>query len=1360
MTDMHSSRGSSKTTLQADLSSRFQALSKSLRNQFKGRERSQRRRTSVGEFIAASGVESLEPRLVMSASITPIQEKTAFYEGISSFQMPQVNSPYTISVADASINSSTVIDTANGSLIGLAQYGQGRVAVIGNTGILNRGLQSDPASNAWARGVFNLYSWVSDTARTVGQTDKLYVLRGNDTGAHSAYNLGIPENQSLFLDYLAAETSYAAAGANGATVTGLTRSFTEAGAISEALLPDGAWSRHNGVVEVDSSAGADVIKLVKDWMAATGGGVIIDADTSYGVSDEVRAFVTSLGLSISTSAGNTMTAGDYTPAKIDPKNSDIIFQQLTGLSSTAFGQTAAKPILIQDSIKLPTEIMGATVSWTSSAAGTLSDTGVAGTDGTATLTAHVAFRDGTIVDQAIYYKLFHPTAGTGLERRIIDTTGYTYGGSTPGSQELYKFMDTTLLARTPVNDVTVTSPNWSNTANTWPTASYHSTLWTYSGYIVAPTTGSYTLKITADDSARLYIQHDGQITSQTAAWWFDNGADQTVNLEAGKAYRIWLFFKPSGGGTDYVTLKWQTPGSASFVDVPASALAQLPSGYVPSNAGYPADLLPWSTVTTTNLTTTQIISDAGLTTLRGNLAPTAANQQFNLQKNGLYINPQDIRFTDAVATQVKTVCLRLVNADGTTSFLLNNVALSGVTNGATLASAIQTLVNTANAASGSTGTVTVTYANNLLKVTDSAGRKITDFILTKQALNVQTVNGTPNYSVAGQATVPFDLNNVHQATRLSFSLAANGSGPAVGLADLMFQGVGYGDPANLAPFLQDAVQAAMGNSDVTITWNPTGADPLIGNLLFSDAKGRVFSNLALTDQSKYVPLMEMAGPSTGGNGSASVGTIGGISGTAYASDGNGDTLTYSLLEQPKFGTVTLNTSNGQYFYQPAAGGAFQGFDLFTLQATDSLGASSAPFGITITSEEAPQVAIPVVKTYTIPDPVYTEPGVKPGVNLPADWQFKDVFTAQTHVQRPTDPYLELTQNRYALIKLNGISASGTAAPDFTAYVTDANGNTVGSLRLTGPANLPTSVSLPTLANYGQGLQSDADSYTAPLPGAWIKPGMKITIMATGSATPITSFSPKVGSDLNLNLSVMNLSMHGINDGAYMAGIEDWAQQALVNLPAGAITLYEYPFLNINSFGKEQSGVWGNYTGNNSGLPGSDPILYDGGFQGVIGYAIHLAGQLRGANGGYGSIVYMADHVEPGGGLGGGSIGGGGPSPGIFWHEVMGHGEGRGHAAADTAYPYNNVVTTAGTDAQSGWLGPNWGYNQITGQYQQTSVKNANGTISLYTDPQAGGWQDHPGNIFGMFSDYYSYLNHQYMDGQTQWVPDNSLAGAL
>jgi hypothetical protein len=29
----------------------------------------------------------------------------------------------------------------------------------------------------------------------------------------------------------------------------------------------------------------------------------------------------------------------------------------------------------------------------------------------------------------------------------------------------------------------------------------------------------------------------------------------------------------------------------------------------------------------------------------------------------------------------------------------------------------------------------------------------------------------------------------------------------------------------------------------------------------------------------------------------------------------------------------------------------------------------------------------------------------------------------------------------------------------------------------------------------------------------------------------------------------------------------------------------------------------------------------------------------------------------------------------------------------------------------------------------------------------------------MFSDYYSYLNHQYMDGQTQWVPDNTVANA-
>ncbi|MFM8530729.1 MAG: GLEYA domain-containing protein, partial [Ilumatobacteraceae bacterium] len=61
-----------------------------------------------------------------------------------------------------------------------------------------------------------------------------------------------------------------------------------------------------------------------------------------------------------------------------------------------------------------------------------------------------------------------------------------------------------------------------------------------------------------------------------------------------------------------------------------------------------------------------------------------------------------------------------------------------------------------------------------------------------------------------------------------------------------------------------------------------------------------------------------------------------------------------------------------------------------------------------------------------------------------------------------------------------------------------------------------------------------------------------------------------------------------------------------------------------------------------------------------------------------------------------------------------------------------------------------------------SFVGTDGKTNLYTDPQAGGVQDHPGNNFGMFSDYYSYLNMQYLKGLTVWMPDasNSVDGGF
>ncbi|MFM8530728.1 MAG: hypothetical protein ACKOD2_13845, partial [Ilumatobacteraceae bacterium] len=196
--------------------------------------------------------------------------------------------------------------------------------------------------------------------------------------------------------------------------------------------------------------------------------------------------------------------------------------------------------------------------------------------------------------------------------------------------------------------------------------------------------------------------------------------------------------------------------------------------------------------------------------------------------------------------------------------------------------------------------------------------------------------------------------------------------------------------------------------------------------------------------------------------------------------------------------------------------------------------------------------------------------------------------------------------------------------------------------------------------------SDADSYIAPLPGTWIKPGITIKITAAGTATPITSFTPKVGPDVPLTMYFFNFSKHDLNDAAITAGISNWATQALVNLPASSLRLYFYPYINLDRFTRSGPGALNTYTGNITNLPGADPRFGGGGFIGDIGWAIGRAGMLRTANGGWGSMAYIATHQEPGGGLGGGSNGGGGPSPSIFWHELTGHGMGRGHAATDSA----------------------------------------------------------------------------------------------
>jgi len=108
------------------------------------------------------------------------------------------------------------------------------------------------------------------------------------------------------------------------------------------------------------------------------------------------------------------------------------------------------------------------------------------------------------------------------------------------------------------------------------------------GYIVAPTTGNYTLWIATDDGGALFLSTDEdpvnvrEIASVTGwasprQWTKEvNQESAPIPLQAGKAYYISALMKEAGGG-DNLAVRWQLPGGATEEPIPASRL--LPFGY-------------------------------------------------------------------------------------------------------------------------------------------------------------------------------------------------------------------------------------------------------------------------------------------------------------------------------------------------------------------------------------------------------------------------------------------------------------------------------------------------------------------------------------------------------------------------------------------------------------------------------------------------------------------------------------------------------------------------------------------------------------------------------------------------------------
>ena len=166
---------------------------------------------------------------------------------------------------------------------------------------------------------------------------------------------------------------------------------------------------------------------------------------------------------------------------------------------------------------------------------------------------------------------------------IFDNFSLTTGGTTPppppppsggtGTGLRGEYFNNKTLTGTAALTRTDSTVNfaWTGSPGTGVNADNFSVRWT--GQVEAPTTGSYTFQTVSDDGVRVWLTNGSE--TQVINNWTDHAPttnnSSAVSLTGGTKYTIRMEFYEATGGAE-ARLRWQTPGSTSFVAVPQGRL--------------------------------------------------------------------------------------------------------------------------------------------------------------------------------------------------------------------------------------------------------------------------------------------------------------------------------------------------------------------------------------------------------------------------------------------------------------------------------------------------------------------------------------------------------------------------------------------------------------------------------------------------------------------------------------------------------------------------------------------------------------------------------------------------------------------
>jgi hypothetical protein len=354
-----------------------------------------------------------------------------------------------------------------------------------------------------------------------------------------------------------------------------------------------------------------------------------------------------------------------------------------------------------------------------------------------------------------------------------------------------------------------------------------------------------------------------------------------------------------------------------------------------------------------------------------------------------------------------------------------------------------------------------------------------------------------------------------------------------------------------------------------------------------------------------------------------------------------------------------------------------------------------------------------------------------------------VYFAQTHVQKTTDLYYVLVGNRETLIKAHVIDPATPASPAVTAVLT-LNGNTL-NLPLTGPAVLPASIP------DGPGViqHTNANSFTAIIPAAWVKPGLTVTVQA-GSAQ--ASFPDlRIGAPTKVIMTMTDIHFFTLTPGDYPNGWETeleakWPVSRLEVRRADDVVFPELvmpPRSTATAVRVTSKQDYVDQTG----------IAWDGENSAATAWNVALR-RAAGRTVGY-SLYYLNKYNVANEGVAGGFSGvgtGNNGSRGILHHE-LGHALSLPHWGDNSAYPYKGAMHGISPPPvyNETHAGPTWAFHLPTRAYipctiQATNVSGA--TPGTYKqDPMQGGGIGHQESdyIFNHFSDYSVLQMKSYLE---------------